>query len=166
MVSNFILSQVSKLISFILVIVAFQIKRGNLFRILFVISTLFSEIHFILLGAISAASIVFINGLRWFVSIYTKNKIVIPVFIILILFVGYYNYESWVSLLTIFAGILGVFAVFNDNQIITRKILFIIAILWIIYNSIIFTPMGIIAEFFFLISNIVGYFRFFKDQKN
>jgi hypothetical protein len=140
-------------------------KRGTKFRLLFVASSIFAGTHFLLLGSVTAAIIVFINGLRWLVSIFSKKKIFVFLFIIGILTVGYFTYESWISVITIIAGILGVLAAFNPNQIVTRKILFIVAVLWIIYNSIIFTPVGIISEAFFLVSNVIGYYRNDKKSK-
>lgn len=160
----FIISQILMLISFFITLSAFQMKKSITFRILFVISAIFAGSHFLLLGATTAGVLVFLNGLRWFISIFTKHKAFVVIFIILIGVTSILTWHSWISIFAVTGGLLGTLASFNKNEQDTRKILLGATSSWIIHNSLILTPVGIITESILFISNIIGYWRNWRKK--
>lgn len=165
MESAFLASQVLMFISLLLVIVAFQIKQDQLFRISFVLAGVFAGAHFLLLGAFTAAVMVFINTSRWLVSIFSKSKYLFWLYIALFCAALYFTYESWLSLIPFVAGILGTMAVFQENQLQGRKVYMGVDLLWIVNNILVNTPVGVISHIMFLLSGIIGYTRLRKDGK-
>jgi hypothetical protein len=56
---------------------------------------------------------------------------------------------------------LATFAVFQPNEKLLRQIMMIATICVITLNVVIFTPVGIVTETFFLGSNALSYWRFY-----
>jgi len=160
----FIISQILMFISFGITLVAFQLKKPSIFRIFFVVSSIFTAAHFILLGAYTAAIIVLISGSRWLASLFTKQKIFIAIFMVLAVVAAILTWDSWISLLPLAASLLGTLASFNTKEAHTRKILLGATSLWILHNTLVFTPVGIFAEGVFLVSNTVGYLRNWRKK--
>jgi len=133
-------------------------------RILFFISSIFRGTHFLLLGTFSAGLVTYLTGTRWFASIYTQKKIAEVFFIILIVVFGFWRTETIIGVLPIVAGILGTLAAFTSRDRHTRVYLIVAIILWVIHNIVVFTPVGLVSSVFFLISNMIGYERFYHHN--
>jgi len=155
----FILSQVLMFIAMICVFIAFQIKDDKWFRLMFVLSGILAASHFILLGAGTAAAMVFINTSRWLISIFSRSRYWFWFYILLFCVSLYFTYTNWISLVPFVAGLIGTLAVFQREQVKARKIYMGVDVLWILNNVLIHTPVGVIAHILFLISGFVGYQR-------
>lgn len=155
----FLASQILMAVAAILIFSSFQFKKGETFRWLFVIAGIFAGIHYLLLGAVTAALIVFVSALRWFVSVFTKRAVFLYIFINLMIGVTFFSYRTVFSIIPLTAGIIGTVAIFHKNELRTRELLLIVSLLWLTYNSILFTPVGIISEVLFFASGVIGYLR-------
>ncbi len=153
----FLISQILMTMSIIIYTASFQLKDEKIFKLLAAIGIGLAGIHFMLLGAFAGAALALINAFRWFVSIFYKNKIILALFIIIMITAGVITYESVYSLLPVIASVIGTLGLFHDNILRTREYFFVVGVLWIIYNSVVFTPMGIVAEIFFLVSGYCAY---------
>lgn len=153
----FIWSQILMFISMVLTFIAFQVKHDKYFRIFFVLSGFFTGFHFILLGAYTAATMIFISSSRWLVSIFSRDKYWFWFYIILFSVSLYFTYSSWISILPFAAVVFGTIAVFKSNQLDTRRVLLGVDTIWVINNILVFTPVGIISHLLFIVSGFVGY---------
>jgi hypothetical protein len=164
MFSIFIWSQILAAIGMGISVTSAQIKNPVVMRVMFFISALFRGTHFILLGIPQAGIVTFIIGSRWLSSIFTHKKSIKVFFIILIMVAGWFNHAGIISALPVIAGILGTLAAFSDSDRNMRIYLIIAMILWVIHNIIVFTPIGILSSAFFLMSNFIGYERFYHHN--
>ena len=160
----FITSQILAGISLVLSVISVQVKNGRSMRTLMTFSAILRGTHFLLLGAPQAAWITYLTGVRWFSSIFTKKKILMLIFILSMLIIGFYNYQHPIDILPIVSGILGTLAAFSTSNRYMRVYIIIAMVLWVIHNIVIFTPVGIASSIFFLISNIIGYERFYHHK--
>lgn len=164
MTTFFIWSQILAGIAMGISIASIQIKDGRVMRVMFFISSLLRGTHFFLLGIPQAGMVTFITGSRWLTSIFTHKKWVKLSFIVLILITGWFNHAGIISALPVIGGVLGTLAAFSDSDRRMRIYLIIAMVVWVIHNILVFTPIGIASSLFFLISNIVGYERFYHHD--
>ena len=164
MTTFFIWSQILAGIGMGISITSIQIKNPLIMRVMFFISSLFRGAHFILLGIPQAGVVTFITGSRWLGSIFTNKKWIKIFFIILIMTAGWFNHAGIISALPVIAGVLGTLAAFSNNDRNMRVYLIIAMILWLIHNIIVLTPIGILSSTFFLLSNFIGYERFYHHN--
>lgn len=162
---QFLLSQILMVVSFMLTLTSFQLKKGKWFRVLFVLSSLFAGTHFILLGTYTAAFIVYTNGLRWLISIFLKQRYILFLFIGIAILIAVVTWGSWISLLPTAGAIFGTLASFQEKEKRTRQILFCATSMWIVHNTLVLTPVGIIAESTYFVSNLIGYWRNWMRKK-
>jgi hypothetical protein len=74
------------------------------------------------------------------------------------------TYSSPASLFMFGAMILFTIGAFQKNDKFLRLLMMTGTILVITYDVIIFSPMAILLESFFLVSNILGYYRFYIQK--
>ncbi|MCK5107148.1 MAG: YgjV family protein [Nanoarchaeota archaeon] len=138
---------------------SFQYKKREYTFLCLIISASLTSAHYFLLNKIAAGIIVFISVLRFITCYFTTNKKFLWAFIalntasLLFTYTEIYDLIIYVGLL---AFIVGSFQ--KDNRLM-RKQMMVGTAICIIYNILIFSPMGIIAGCFFLISNFIGYYR-------
>jgi hypothetical protein len=164
MISLFVWSQILAAIGMGISVTSAQIKNPIVLRVMFFISALFRGTHFILLGAPQAGIVTFLTGSRWLTSIFTHKKWIKIFFIIIIMIAGWFNHAGIISALPVISGVLGTLAAFSQSDRNMRVYLIIAMILWVIHNIVIFTPIGILSSVFFLISNFIGYERFYHNN--
>ncbi len=162
--SVFIWSQVLAGIGMGISITSAQIKNPKMMRVMYFIASLFRGTHYLLLGTPNTGAITYITGSRWLTSIFTHKKIVEFAFIAIIIIYGFWNLKSWIDLFPIVSGTLGTLAAFSNSDRYMRVYVIIAMVLWVIYNITVFTPIGIMSSAFFLISNMVGYERFYHHN--
>jgi len=164
MLSLFIWSQIFAGIGMGISVASAQIKNPIIMRIMYFIASLFRGTHFLLLGIPQAGVVTFITGSRWLTSIFTHKKWIKIFFILVIMIAGWFNHAGIISALPVIAGVLGTLAAFSQSDRDMRIYLIIAMILWVIHNIIVFTPVGILSSTFFLISNFIGYERFYHKN--
>jgi len=164
MISLFIWSQILAGIGMGISVTSIQIKNPVVMRVMFFIAALFRGTHFLLLGLPQAALVTFTTGSRWLTSIFTHNKYIKILFIFIIIGIGFWRTETILGILPIAAGILGTLAAFSARDRRMRVYLIIAMVLWVIHNILVFTPIGILSSLFFLISNMIGYERFYHHE--
>lgn len=162
--SLFIWSQILAGIGMGISIASVQIKNPVVMRVMFFVSALFRGVHFLLLGLPQPAIITFTTGSRWLTSIFTHSKWVKIFFIVLVLVLGWFNRGDIISALPVISGVLGTLAAFTAKDRNMRIYLIIAMILWVIHNIVVFTPVGVLSSLFFLISNMIGYERFYHHN--
>ncbi|NKB66399.1 MAG: YgjV family protein [Candidatus Latescibacteria bacterium] len=159
--SSFFLSQVLAGFAFATGLVAVQFKaRGRVLLCLFV-STAFNGIHFLFLDRPEAGLLMFLTGIRYLVARRTTNR---PVLIFFLLVNGGLfgaTYQSPISLLALLGTMLGTYGSFQPAGRTVRLFFMGGNIFWLLHNSLVWTPVGIIMEVVFLASSVVGFWRYY-----
>jgi hypothetical protein len=76
------------------------------------------------------------------------------------------TYQSPIQYLLLIASLLATWAIFQPKDRVIRIVFMVTTVLWLIHNVWIATYGGILLEALFLVSNIVGYARFYGDRKS
>jgi hypothetical protein len=155
----FILSQIAMFVAMFFDFLSLQFKaRKKTFLCLIVSASLIST-HYFLLGKIAAGVIVFISILRFITCYFTTNKKYLFIFIGLNTISLFFTYKELADLLFYSGLFIFIIGNFQANNKLMRKQMMIGTSIIVLYNVIILSPMGIIAEGTFLISNFIGYYR-------
>lgn len=161
MMSAFIVSQVLIGLSLLFDIASFQFRQRK-FTLLFLVgASVLISAHYFLLGAQAAALIKGVSVIRYIVALYSTHPRLKYIFLALVTIVGALTFRSYSDLLPITAGYCVTFAVFQTNEKRLRELMMISSLLVITYNILIFTPIGVLTELFFLISVMFSYWRFY-----
>lgn len=79
---------------------------------------------------------------------------------------GYITYDGYEDVLAVTAMLFGTIAAFSADDKRLRHFMMIASLFIITHNIIILTPLGIFVEVFFLISNLLAYWRFYLRKDN
>lgn len=157
----FILSQIFALFVIVFDVLSFQFKDRKKVIVCFAFAATFNAIHFLLLAKILTAVLVSFSILRFIVSYFTTDKKFMYLFLFLntitsiLLFSEIFDVVIFIGLSLIIIG------VFQKNDKNMRLIMMAGTSFVIFYNILIFTPVGILVESIFLVSNIVGFYRYY-----
>lgn len=163
--SAFILSQILIGIAFLFDLASFQFKTRKYTLICFVAAASLISAHYFLLEQHTAGLVIALSATRFLVSIFSTDVRLKYLFVILITVAGILTFDELVDLLAIGAGYLATFAVFQPNEKLLRQLMMIATSCTITLNIFIFTPAGIALETFFLLSNLISYWRFYIKKK-
>ncbi len=161
----FIISQIAMFIAMFFDFLSMQFKKREYLFLCLIISASLISAHYFLLNKIAAGVIVSISVLRFITCYFTTNKKFLYLFILLNSIALFFTYKSPYDLI-IYVGV-NIFVIgnFQKNDKRMRKIMMLGTAIAAIYNAIIFSPMGVIAETSFLISHIIGYYRHHIREK-
>jgi len=162
----FIISQVAMAIAMGFDFLSLQYKKREHTFLCLIISASLISAHYFLLNKTAAGVIVFISVLRFITCYFTTSKKYVLIFIALNTISLFFTYKDPTDLI-IYAGLV-IFITGNfqaDNRLM-RKLMMAGTSLIVLYNAIIFSPMGVVAEGSFLISGFIGYYRhYLKNNK-
>ncbi|MCF7830810.1 YgjV family protein [Candidatus Gracilibacteria bacterium] len=157
----FIISQIAMFIAMGFDFLSLQFKKREYTFLCLIVSASLISTHYFLLNKVAAGVIVSISVLRFITCYFTTNKKYLFGFIALNTISLFFTYKyKEIYDLIIYVGLV-VFIIGNfqaDNKLM-RKLMMIGTSMLIVYNAIIFSPMGIVTEGTFLISNFLGYYR-------
>ena len=155
----FIVSQILVFFALIFDFVGMQFKARKKIILFLGISASLISAHYFFLGKIAAGIIIIISLVRYITCYFTTNKKYLYLFILLSTLTLIFTYRETFDLI-IYFGILSIIVGnFQSEEMKLRKIMMVGTSTLIIYNIIIFSPMGAIVEGSLLISNIIGYYR-------
>ncbi len=161
----FILSQICMFFASILDFLSFQFKKRKYMFTCFVFSAALISAHYFLLGKIAAGVIVCFSVARFILTYFTTNKKYLIMFIALNTISLFFTYSEIYDLI-VYTGItIFIIGNFQKNNQRMRKIMMMGTSFIVLYNIIILSPMGIIAESIFLSSNFIGYYRHYIKKK-
>ena len=165
MLSNFIFSQILIAIAICVDILSFQFKEKNKILVCLVISTVLISCHFMLLGHLTAALLGLISVARYLSGIFTTSKRVMWLFLIIILITTISSFEGLLSILGGIGTCFTTIAAFRNDDKRLRQLMFIETTIWIVHNYLAGSPGAVLMETIFLVSNLVGYFRYYIKPK-
>ena len=165
-INYFILSQILVSIAMIFDLLSFQYKEKKKTFLCFIISASLISLHYFLLFKIAAWVIVFLSILRFITCYFIANQKYLYLFISLNTVALFFTYKGVYDLI-IYVWILFIIIWnFQKNNKDMRRIMMIWTSIVILYNFIIYSPMWVVLEWTFLLSNIIWYYRHYIRPKN
>lgn len=148
-------------IALIFDIFSYQMKKREHVLMFFVTSSVLIALHLWLLAQTTAALLLGVAALRFFVSIFTTDRRLMYFFLVLSTILAVTLYSGPLDILAWGCNVIFTLASFQKTDRLLRKTMMCGTSLWIIYNILIFSPAAVMLESIFLTSNVVGYYRFY-----
>jgi hypothetical protein len=163
----FIISQILMGFALISDIFSFQFKNKKKIIIFFIISAFCISAHYFFLNKKVAGFIVILVIIRYIIAYFSTKKIFIYFFLFGNTLILYYFYTAPLDFINYIGNCIHIFALFQKDKIL-RKIMMIGTLLIILYDILIFSPMGVVTQGVFLLSNILGYYKYYirKNKKS
>jgi hypothetical protein len=161
----FILSQALVLVAMVFDFLSLQFKQRQKTFFMLIISASLISAHYFLLGKLAAGVIVSISVLRFITCYFTTNKKLMFLFIGLNTISLFFTYREIYDFIIYIGLVIFIIGNFQENNKLMRKLMMVGTSVLVIYNIIIFSPMGAITEGSFLISNFIGYYRYYIIKK-
>ncbi len=157
--SAFLLSQIVVSLAICLDLVSFQFKDRRKILLTLALAVFLIATHFALLGLWTAAAMAMLGSIRFLISIFTTARWVLWTFLSLNLVVAVATYIGPISVLAAIAGCMHTWASFQPSDKRLRLWMMLATSLWLSHNIWAGTPMGVVLEAMFLLSNLLGYYR-------
>ncbi len=161
-----IIAQVFALIAFILYVLSLQFREKKKTLLFQVIANVFYALEYLMLNAYAGVNNSLFGITRSLLfTVADKMKIKLPgyvafVFIAMVIVFGFIAYTDIFSLIPPFVSCILFIALFVDNMRIFRLASAMAAGLWIIYNSVVGSYVGIGDSIVELISALIAIYRF------
>ena len=159
--SLFVLSQILVGIAICSDIVSFQFKKREHIVGCLLISCVMISLHFMCLSHWTAACLGLVAAARFVTSLFSTSRIFLGFFVGISIIVSALTYDGVLSILGCAGSIVGTFASFSKEDKLLRQLMSVCTSIWIIHNYLAGSPGAVLMEFFFLGSNLVGYFRYY-----
>ena len=162
--SPFLLSQAIATIAFACGVISFQ-SRARRSILLWLFGTgVANACHFFILDRTAPAVLFLIIGARCLAAAFSVNQRIMYVFIGLIL-VGFFStYESPVGCLGLLGTLAATYGSFQRSEPRLRVFHMLSNVSWMVHNILVWTPVAAVTEATFLTSNVLGYWRFHRED--
>ncbi|WOG29512.1 YgjV family protein [Endozoicomonas sp. 8E] len=161
---NYTLSQILVSIAIVFDLLSFQFKtRKHVVLCLFIAGVLIAT-HFYLLNAFTAAVVMTIASIRYLTSYFSSRPGVRNLFLIINGVTLFVTYESFISLVAFVGSCLQTIGAFSKDDREMRLIMMVGTVVWLSHNVLVLSPMAVVMEVLFLLSNIVAYLRFYNKS--
>ena len=168
----YLLSHTAAFIALIITLISYHLKhKKKIFKIM-CLSNIFNIIHYLCLGAYSGCITKTIALARNLFIVKKENNKKLDKLIYLILFIGVYiisgvlTYNNLYSLLPLISATIFMIVTWNGKELQIKRIAFYCYFLWLLYNILIFSIVGIIANTISLISTFIAYQNYKRYLKN
>lgn len=167
----YILSQVFIIISYVLLIITYQLNNRKKILICNFVAMIATGISYIFLSAYSGLAMTFVAIIRNIIFIIdekkngktdknsTKDYIILTILYIISIIFGIFTYNGILSMMSVVATMLYTYSVWQKDTKIYKILGIFVELIWIIYNIYIFSIFGIILEVVLAISAIIGYIK-------
>ena len=157
----FAISQLLVGVALIFDILSFQFKNRKYILHSIAAACFFMAVHFLLLDQWTATVLMAVSSVRYAVSGYTTERRWMYFFSALAVVGTIWTYAGLVSILSFGATFVLTVAAFSKTDKRLREITFFGVSLWIVHNVVVWSPSAIGLESFFLMSNVIGYYRYY-----
>ena len=163
--SDFILSQILIGIAMTIDVISFQFKKREKVLLFLTISCIFISAHFYFLKEFTSMGLIGISAVRYFVGIFTTSKLMVLIFVSLSFILTFFTYSHFIDIVALSATTIATVAAFCKQDKLLRQLLLLATSIWIITLIVINSPMAILMESCFLLSNLLGYYRIYLKKK-
>jgi hypothetical protein len=161
----FIISQILILFAIVFDFLSFQFKERKKIYLFLIFSASLISAHYFLLNKITAWVIVCISVLRFITCYFTTEKKYLILFIALNTISLFFTYKEIYDLVIYIWLVIFIIWNFQEDNKLMRKLMMIWTFIGLLYNVIILSPMWVISQGSFLISNFIWYYRFYIKRK-
>lgn len=169
--ANYIVSQIFVIFAVLSFGFSYLTNDKKKIMILVTMTSLFYGGEYLLLGAFSGVVVNIISIIRniWFyVNAKNNKKNNIWVLVILslaLVILGIITYENIFSIIPIVATVLFTYSVWQDNNKVYRYLSVPMSIMWIVYNIVCGSILGLIAESVMLVFEIIGIIKLEANKR-
>lgn len=159
---SFIVAQVFGLIGLAFTITANYQNKKNRLLIFQILSNLLCFIQYLLLNALAAAGSFLVAVLRCCIFYVfdkkgkNRSKLVLVLFSILIVILGFLSYQDLFSLIPIVTAVFYTYGVWQDDLKKFRIIAFIVPVTWIVYNIHVEAYVGVVLTIIEALATLVA----------
>lgn len=150
---------------FVVDLASFQFVRRERVLACFATSTLLLGVHYLLLGAGTAAVLGFVAAIRFLTAILFPSRNLTLVFLVAVFANAFLTYAGLLSILSTSGSVLSTVAAYRGNREL-RKMMMLGSVFWISHNALAGSPGATALEVSFMISNLVGYHRHFRQRSS
>ena len=162
---TFLASQLFAILALISWLISFQCKARKFIILFFIITAFCILLQFLLLERYVWATIVWVGMIRYFTAYYYPKPFLIPIFILIFAVLTIIFWKDAYDILAFLAASLNTLWSFQKNEKYLRYFFMTSWPCLIGYNYFIGSPMWMLLESVFLLSNIVGYYRYYISKK-
>lgn len=159
------LAQSVGLFAFVIGISAFVQHKDQRLKLMLTLYCAVIGTHFFLMGATTAAFSAWMSGLRSFISTRTRHWTAMVFFLLIVWILGIPKIVLPIQWLTIIGTTLGTWALFREQGIKMRCMMWMGTVCWVTHNFVIGSIGGAMIEGTFLFVNAHTIFRLWRDQK-
>ncbi|MCE9678127.1 YgjV family protein [Shewanella sp. AS1] len=159
--SAFLLSQLLIAIAIVLDLISFQFKQKRFIVTCLALSCMLSGAHFALLEQWTAAALMWLACVRYFVTIFSHARSLLALFLTLNCVMTYFTFAGILSLVSFAGSSMQTIATFSKSDRHLRLLMIVGTSIWLLNNLLVGSPMAALMEFAFLCSNIIGYYRYY-----
>ena len=158
--SDFLLSQLIAVIAFGCGAVSFQLKTRRSILLWLSGSAIVNACHFFILGRAAPGILYLTMGARSLSAAFSVNRKIMYLFLGLILVGFFFSYKSPIGFLGLFATLFATYGSFQTSDRRLRVIMMLSNVSWMVHNIVVGTPVAAVMEGTFLVSNVIGYWRY------
>ena len=157
--SAFVLSQLLIGVAFLIDLASFQFRERCYVLMCLAAAACLIGVHFWLLDAYTAAFLGFLAALRFITALFSRSPLLLMLFLGVVLVNAVLTWVGVMSLLATVGSLISTTAAFLHSDRGFRIMMMIASLFWIAHNAVAQSPAAIALESFFLLSNLVGYYR-------
>lgn len=165
LLENAFFIQLLGVIAFMLGVSSVAHRNDKTLKVLFTAQAATLAVHFMLLGAWSAAAVACLASLRNFISLKWQMRQLAWIFIILYCALGSYYGQTWVDILPVCASCMGTYGIFYHTGIKMRACLFVGAFLWCVHNVYVGSIAPAFMEAFMCLVNLRTIYKLSTAEK-
>lgn len=169
--TEYIFSQICVLIAVVFFSASYLTKKRSFILLYLSIAALFYGLEYLLLGSVTGFIVNLVaifRGIIYYVELkYCKKNSLCSLLLIesLVITVGLETWSSVaLSLLPILANLIFGYSVWQKNNLVFRVLSIFASIIWITFNILVFSVLGIIQEIAVLIIEIIGFIKCYKKK--
>jgi hypothetical protein len=155
----FLLSQFLAFLSFLSGAFAFQLKERKTVLMFWAGSAFLNSLHFLCLERYTSSVITLIIAARFLLAGRSSEMWKFYFFMAAQLLAGYLTFSGPLSYYPVAASVVGTISVFLLSNANMRIGLAVCSLIWIAHNYQAGTPVGMLSEVIFLVSNAIGFLR-------
>jgi len=162
--SLFLTSQILAGLAFVFGMASFQFKPRKTVLLCIFFCAIFNASHFLVLERYGAGTLIFINSLRFLVAAFIPSQRWMWLFIGFSLIGFAFTWTDIVSLLGLAATLIGTVGTFKQTDREVRLYLMWVSAFWVVHNLLVGSPVAMLMEACFLLSNYWGWRRFYVGK--
>lgn len=168
---TYIVSQVFVLIAIVFLGISYLVKDKKTIMLLCIIYGIFYGTHYLLLGAITGATMTAISAIRnvWFYINAKRNvdnsRFTLVLFVVISIVSGITSYQDLFSIVSILSSCVDTYSVWQHNTNVYRLLAIPVTICYVIYAIHIHSIFSFITESMLLTVEIIGVIKYNRQKK-